>query len=119
MVHGLETLLKLNEEATNRRIKKLGTVRRVCCVLNDEKDVVWVKTCYGYSMAESARRCAISYALSRSQFPNGQTIEVVVKPEDPLPVQYFKIRLEATATWVNPREGCGDDLERQDKTASA
>jgi len=119
MVHGLETLIRINDEASESK-QEPKPVRRVAYVVEDRsgiKLVLWVEITYGLSMAQTAKECALAYVQNCSRFESGTVVEVIVKPEDPLPEQTFKIRVDTVATWINPMEGCGDDLAKQDSTA--
>lgn len=110
MVHGLETMRRMNEESSVLDEPKL--IRRVCCVTEQRNGitiVLWMTVAYGLTMAESAKQCALEYAANQTTFTPGMIVEVCVKPEAPLPEQDFKIRVDAVATWINPREGCGDN----------
>lgn len=119
MVHGLETLIRINDEASESK-QEPKPVRRVAYVVEERsgvKIVLWMEVTYGLSMADTAKICALNYAKNCSRFESGTVVEVIVKPEDPLPEQTFKIRVDTVATWINPREGCGDDVAKQNSTA--
>ena len=92
-------------------IETPSKIRRVCCVTEDRgcvTIVLWMTVTYDLTMAESAKQCALEYAMNQTKFTPGMLVDVCVKPEAPLPEQTFRIRVDAVATWVNPREGCGD-----------
>ena len=89
-------------------IEAPSKIRRVTEKRNGITIVLWMNVAYDLTMAESAKQCALEYAMNQTKFTPGMLVDVCVKPESPLPEQTFRIRVDVVATWVNPREGCGD-----------